>query len=201
VENAGVRKALPLSHAGKFSVFKAESISLSVGDQVRVTKNFQGQGKKFRNNELRTVSGLSNGKLTLGESEVLLKGAVHIDQGIAITSHAAQGKTVDQVIVSVPIDSFSQANEAQFYVSMSRAREAMHLFTDSKAALREAVARPSSRLSPLELMTDQTRRSSGFDVAFLALGITSVSVGESIIAIETDGLIEVGDGPVQIVSL
>jgi Viral (Superfamily 1) RNA helicase len=201
VENAGVRKALPLSHAGKFSVFKAESISLSVGDQVRVTKNFQGQGKKFRNNELHTVTGLSNGKLTLGESEVLLKGAVHIDQGIAITSHAAQGKTVDQVIVSVPIDSFSQANEAQFYVSMSRAREAMHLFTDSKAALREAVARPSSRLSPLELMTDQTRRSSGFDVAFLALGITSVSVGESIIAIETDGLIEVGDGPVQIVSL
>jgi hypothetical protein len=49
-----------------------------------------------------------------------------------------------------------QANEAQFYVSMSRAREAMHLFTDSKAALREAVTRPSSRLSPWELITDQT---------------------------------------------
>jgi ATP-dependent exoDNAse (exonuclease V) alpha subunit len=73
-----------------------------------------------------------------------------------VTSHAAQGKTFDRVIVSVPIESFSQANEAQFYVSMSRAREAMHLFTDSKAALREAVAKPSSRLSPLELILDQT---------------------------------------------
>jgi hypothetical protein len=38
---------------------------------------------------------------------------------------------------------------------MSRAREAMHLCTDSKVALREAVTRPSSRLSPLELINSQ----------------------------------------------
>ena len=52
----------------------------------------------------------------------------------------------------MPVESFSQANEAQFYVSMSRARKAMHLFTDSKAALREAVTRKSARLSPWELI-------------------------------------------------
>ena len=34
---------------------------------------------------------------------------------------------------------------------MSRARHAMHLFTDSIVALREAVCRPSERLSTLEL--------------------------------------------------
>ena len=39
-----------------------------------------------------------------------------------------------------------QANEAQFYASMSRGREAMHHFADSKVALREAVTRPSSGL-------------------------------------------------------
>jgi hypothetical protein len=50
------------------------------------------------------------------------------------------------------VESFSQANEAQFYVSMSRARKAMHLFTDSKVALREAVTRKSARLSPWELI-------------------------------------------------
>jgi hypothetical protein len=49
-------------------------------------------------------------------------------------------------------ESFSQANEAQFYVSLSRAREAVHLFTDSKVALKEAVTKPSGRLSPLELI-------------------------------------------------
>jgi hypothetical protein len=62
------------------------------------------------------------------------------------------------VIVSVPVNSFSQANEAQFYVSMSRARLAMHLFTDSKVALREVVSKPSSRLSPCELIANSTER-------------------------------------------
>jgi hypothetical protein len=75
-----------------------------------------------------------------------------LDQGVAVTSHASQGKTVDQVIVSVLVAAFSETNEAQFYVSMSRARHAMHLYTDSKAALKEAVKRPSERLSPLELL-------------------------------------------------
>ena len=73
--------------------------------------------------------------------------ALHLDQGIAVTSHASQAKTVDQVIASVPVRAFSQANEAQFYVSMSRARWAMHVFTDSKVALRDAVTRPSKRAS------------------------------------------------------
>lgn len=67
----------------------------------------------------------------------------------------------------MPIESFSQANEAQFYVSMSRAREAMHLITDSKAALRETVTRPSSRLSPMELIlspagAEQTQGASAY---------------------------------------
>src|SRR5262249_51878540 len=75
-----------------------------------------------------------------------------LDQGIAVTSHASQGKTVDQVVVSAPVAAFSQTNEAQFYVSMSRARHAMHLYTDSKVALKEAVMRPSERLSPVELL-------------------------------------------------
>ena len=39
----------------------------------------------------------------------------------------------------VPIRSFIQANEAQFYVSMSRPCSGMHIFSDSKVALRDAV--------------------------------------------------------------
>ena len=53
------------------------------------------------------------------------------------------------------MDSFSQVNEAQFYVTMSRARQAMHLFTDCKPALREAVCRPSERLSAVEVLGEE----------------------------------------------
>src|SRR5206468_657385 len=114
-------------------------------------KNFRAGERLVSNNELHTVTAIEAGKVTLDSGELGTRGAVHLDQGIVVTSHASQGKTVAQVIVSVPVQSFSQANEAQFYVSMSRARKAMHLFTDSKIALREAVTRKSARLSPWEL--------------------------------------------------
>jgi hypothetical protein len=81
----------------------------------------------------------------------------HLDQGVAVTSHASQGKTVDQVIVSAPVESFSQVNQSQFYVSMSRAREAMHVFTNSKAALRQAVCRSGARKAVSEFLKDFCR--------------------------------------------
>jgi conjugative relaxase-like TrwC/TraI family protein len=153
VKKGGVEKELPLDQARKFSVYKSEKITLSIGDRIRFTKNFKQRGQSFLNNELRTVTGIDESKIIFDKGEIVRNGAaLHIDQGIAVTSHASQAKTVDQVIVSVPVRAFSQANEAQFYVSMSRARWAMHIFTDSKVALREAVTRPSKRLSSWELL-------------------------------------------------
>ena len=101
---------------------------------------------------------IDDGKIIFDKGEIVRNEAtLHLDQGIAVTSHASQAKTVDQVIVSVPVRSFSQANEAQFYVSVSRARSAMHLFTGSKVALRDAVTRPSKRLSSWELANEADR--------------------------------------------
>jgi ATP-dependent exoDNAse (exonuclease V) alpha subunit len=116
---------------------------LSVGEAVRITKNFGTSVSRFGNNELCTVKAIpfADDRVILGDQ------SIHLDQGIAVTSHAAQGKTVDQVIVSAPVATFSQVNEAQLYVSMSRARHAMHLFTDSVAALRQAVTKTSKRPS------------------------------------------------------
>jgi ribosomal protein L21E len=149
----GVEKQLPLDQTGKFSVFEREKVTLAIGDRIRFTKNVKHRGQKFLNNELRTVVSIDDGKIIFDKGEIVRNGAaLHLDQGIAVTSHASQAKTVDQVIVSVPVRAFSQANEAQFYVSMSRARSAMHVFTDSKVALREAVTRPSKRLSSWELV-------------------------------------------------
>jgi len=134
-------------------VFERQKITLAVGDPVRFTKNVKHRGQKFLNNELRTVVSIDERKIIFDKGEIVRTGAaLHLDQGIAVTSHASQAKTVDQVVASVPVQSFSQANEAQFYVTMSRARWAMHIFTDSKVALRDAVTRPSKRLSSWELL-------------------------------------------------
>jgi hypothetical protein len=147
----GVEKHLPLDQTGKFSVFEREKITLATADRVRFTKNVKHRGQKFLN-ELQTVVSIDDGKIIFDKGEIVRNGAaLHLNQGIAVTSHASQAKTVDQVIASVPVRSFSQANEAQFYVSMSRARWAIHLFTDSKVALRDAVTRPNKRLSVWEI--------------------------------------------------
>jgi hypothetical protein len=103
---------------------------------------------------LVTVKTICENSVTFADGRSLVSNGekLHLDQGIAVTSHASQGKTVDNVIVSAPVEAFSQVNSAQFYVSMSRARQSMHLFTDSKAALKEAVAKPSQRVGALELI-------------------------------------------------
>jgi conjugative relaxase-like TrwC/TraI family protein len=155
VESGGQEKLLPLNQAGKFEVYRQEQLALAVGDKIRVTKNFTAGGQRYSNNELHKVAGIDGARISLDNGRTIDGGMFHVDQGIVVTSHASQGKTVDQVIASVPVSAFSQANEAQFYVSMSRARQAMHLFTDSKVALREAVCRPSERLSSYELEESQ----------------------------------------------
>jgi conjugative relaxase-like TrwC/TraI family protein len=160
----GQAKILPLAQAKSFNVYTQEEVALAVGDSLRITKNFRVGSSRFRNNELCTVTTIDGESITVGGGRVIKRSEpLHLDQGAAVTSHASQGKTVDQVIVSVPVAAFSQTNEAQFYVSMSRARHAMHLYTDSKAALKEAVMRPSERLSPFELLEGIKR-----EVAFVA---------------------------------
>jgi len=151
VSRAGKQTLLPLTQANSFELSERREIALAAGDSVRITKNFRCGADRFTNNELCRIAAIDQAGIHLDDGRLIkVAEAVHLDQGIAVTSHASQGKTVDQVIVSVPVSAFSQANQAQFYVSMSRARASMHLFTDSKAALKEAVMRPSERLSPYE---------------------------------------------------
>ena len=137
--------------AGRFQLYRVERLNVAAGDTLRLTKSFGA----FKNNELVRVAKVEGGTIALTDGRALAAERVHADQGIAVTSHASQGKTVDQVIASCPVSSFAQVNQAQFYVSMSRCRKAMWLYTDSKAALREAVCRPSERRSPYEILTGQ----------------------------------------------
>jgi hypothetical protein len=155
VSRAGKQKLLPLAQAKSFELYERREIALAAGDSIRVTKNFRCGADRFINNERCRVAAIDQAGIHLEDGRVIRAAeALHLDQGIAVTSHASQGKTVDQVIVSVPVSAFSQVNQAQFYVSMSRARGAIHLYTDSKAALKEAVMRPSQRLSPAELIEE-----------------------------------------------
>ncbi len=68
----------------------------------------------------------------------------HLAHGYVVTSHASQGKTVDRVFVGQSSQSFPASSREQFYVSASRAREQVIIYTDDKEALLEAVSDPTS---------------------------------------------------------
>jgi hypothetical protein len=75
-----------------------------------------------------------------------------LTHGYVVTSHASQGKTVDVSLIALGAESFAAANRQQFYVSASRGREAVRLYTDDKTAMMDAVQGSAARLSASELM-------------------------------------------------
>jgi hypothetical protein len=59
---------------------------------------------------------------------------------------------VDKVLIALGTESLAATNRQQFYVSVSRGREAVRLYTDDKAAVMDAVKANAARLSATELM-------------------------------------------------
>ena len=88
-----------------------------------------------------------NGK----EAVISRRDLVHVDQGVTVTSYSSQSKGPDQMLCSAPVRAFGAVDRKQFYVTMSRARRSMHLYTDSIDGLIEAVCRTGERLSAVEL--------------------------------------------------
>ncbi len=75
----------------------------------------------------------------------------HITHDYCVTSHASQGKTCDEVIVVQPSSTFGATNAKQFYVSVSRAKHNVSIYTDDREALLNHAQKLGDRLSATEL--------------------------------------------------
>jgi ATP-dependent exoDNAse (exonuclease V) alpha subunit len=133
------------SQRGKWNVYETAEILLSVGDQVRVTEGFRERGEGFHNNDIARIAAIDERTITLDDGRFMAKDFVHLDQGVCITSHASQCRTVRQIVALVPIQSFAQMDSKAFYVLVSRATHRAVFYTDCKDALKEAVIRPGDR--------------------------------------------------------
>ena len=152
---AGLDRVLPLTLAARFDVFAASEIALAVGDTVRVTRNGKSTTRSHRleNGTVHTVAGFTEcGDIRLQSGAVVSKSYAHLAYGYCTTSHAAQGKTVDRVFIAQASESFPATSREQFYVSASRARESLTVYTDDKAGLRRAIQRSDPRVTATELL-------------------------------------------------
>jgi ATP-dependent exoDNAse (exonuclease V) alpha subunit len=162
----GRADTLPLAEAKKFQLYMPEQVAFSRGDRLRISQNgftreprrglLSGNGKdRLNNGAVYEVEGFTRaGDIKLANGFVVPKDYGGLTHGYVVTSHASQGKTVDVSLIALGSESFAAANREQFYVSASRGREAVRLYTDDKAAMMDAVQGSAARLSATELMED-----------------------------------------------
>jgi conjugative relaxase-like TrwC/TraI family protein len=151
----GDDRLLPLDHPDRFAVFRTKTISLALGDLVRITHNGSTADQKHRldNGTIRRIDHFeSDGTIVFDNGWKVGKDFGHLTHGYVVTSHASQSKTVDHVFVGQSSKSFPASSREQFYVSCSRARNGVVIYTDDKEALREAIAESDERLTATEFV-------------------------------------------------
>ena len=150
--------ALPLSEAGKFSLYRPEAVGLSVGDKIRFTGNVKAYkgDHTYKNGDTLTVAAFTpGGNVRLSDDRVIAASAGHFRHAFVETSFGAQGQTVQRVILGMSAASLGATNQEQMYVSASRARERLALFTDDREAVKAAIQRSSQKVAALDLQPDR----------------------------------------------
>ena len=153
IENASRKLALPLKEAGRFRVFEERQIELARGDRIRITQNgWSADGRRLNNGYVFTVAGFSrDGKIILSTGATLNPKHGHFTYGYCETSHSTQSKSVRDVLVAQSADSFLASSREQFYVSVSRGKETIRIYTDNRRELEAAVGISSTRRAGIEL--------------------------------------------------
>ena len=145
----------------RLDLYETTPMVLKAGDHARWTRN-------------DTARGLINGEhaevLSIGPVNVRMRTQDgreiamarddpqlhHLDHAYSSTVHAAQGLTCDRVIAVLDTDRGAPADQAMFYVELTRARDNVVLLTDDREALIEALeTSPAEELSALRAIGEQ----------------------------------------------
>ncbi|HSA10596.1 MAG TPA: MobF family relaxase [Candidatus Paceibacterota bacterium] len=141
----------------RISVCQSREIAVATGDRLHLKANRKlASGGRVTNGELVAVKSVrSDGGIELTDGRVLDASFREFLPGYAVTSYGSQGKTVDHVLFS---DSTIKAatNAQQWYVTISRGRRGIRIFTPDKEQLRENVTRSGHRPLAMELAAGLT---------------------------------------------
>jgi conjugative relaxase-like TrwC/TraI family protein len=149
---------LPLDMVARFQVYESREIVLAAGDWIRITQNgFTLDKRRLNNGDLKQVKGFTkDGDIKLANGWVISKDYGNLTHGYCLTSYGSQSKGVDSVFVAESSESFRAADREQFYVSASRFKEALTIYTDDKRELLNAVCKSSQRPSATDLVAKES---------------------------------------------
>lgn len=160
LHKAGVDTTVGLRYADRLSVAEAVRLEIAPGDRLQLKLNGRSrEGLALNNGELVTVQRVRRDGGIVAEDAAKRVKTIAPDQqlltrGFAVTSYASQGKTVDTVLFS-DAQSAAATNRNQWYVTISRGRRRVLVFTSDKHALRAQIEPLSDRPLALQLKTTQ----------------------------------------------
>jgi nucleoside-triphosphatase THEP1 len=150
VASGDKERVLPLKSSGSFDVSVPRPIDVCPGDKILIRANAR-------------ALGLINGQVLTVE-KIELGGALHTREGITVpptfkqwthgyvvTSHKAQGRTCERVVVAA-----ARLDAKSSYVACSRGRELCSVHTPDKAALMAHLPE-GNRLAALDVMVANPR--------------------------------------------
>lgn len=156
VDREGRPATIGFKNVGRLVIAERHEMKIAAGDRLQLKFNGRSvEGRPLANGELVTVREVrADGAVVVydshGQRKTLSANQRLFNRGYAVTSYSSQGKTVDTVLVS---DSGCRAatSAEQWYVTISRARRRVVVFTEDKASLRQAVARQAGKALALDL--------------------------------------------------
>jgi len=156
-DKSGDLHNLPTCKPESFNVFQRRKIELCENEKIRITANGRSaDGHSLTNGSFYKVDYVApDGKLVLDNGWRIDPNFPFLDYGYATTSHASQGKTVDWVLVAQSTEISNGASDArQFYVSVSRGRKGVKIYTDDIEILREDVGLVRNRPMASEVIQE-----------------------------------------------
>ena len=143
---------VPNKLLNRITLCQTREVNLAAGDRLQLKANRKlASGGRVTNGELVTVKSVrADGGVELTDGRVLDKTFREFLPGYAVTSYGSQGKTVDYVLFSDSTDK-PATNAQQWYVTISRGRRGIRIFTPDKQQLRENVTRSGHRPLAMEL--------------------------------------------------
>ena len=133
-------RTLDLTSAASFNVFLPQQKAFAKGDKIRITRNGYINGQRLNNGTIhRIVDFAKNGDLVLHNGTIVPKDFGHFTYGYCTTSPGSQGMDDIALLSAMGTPSRKAISDIQTYVTVSRGKEIIRLYTDDKEALRNAM--------------------------------------------------------------
>ncbi|MHA0519732.1 conjugative transfer relaxase/helicase TraI domain-containing protein, partial [Citrobacter portucalensis] len=173
---------------GDVELFRRSQIEVRAGDLVRFTLTDREQGQT--GNQRFTVDAVSDtgdirlrsekGSVTINPGNT--RAQQHIDYGWAVTGYGAQGASTDYVISLEGTEEGRKAlaTRRAFYISASRAKEHVQIYTDGKADWTKALTMPEREIKTAhDALAPETQRQQAKAIWAMGHPVLKTAIGRA----------------------